>query len=73
MFVFKLISQRFRFELSYVQGDIWKPMPSLIYGATGIISAICGLFLPETLLKELPDSIDEVERGYFRWVVTSKY
>ncbi|KAG1682455.1 Organic cation transporter protein [Nymphon striatum] len=41
--------------------DVWRPLPSVIIGSFALISGFVILFLPETLNKPLPASIEEVE------------
>lgn len=36
-------------------------MPAVIFGAMSLIAAVLTLFLPETLNRPLPQSIEEVE------------
>lgn len=45
-----------------VLGDIWKPIPLIIFGVLAFIGGLLSLYLPETLNKKLPDTIEEGER-----------
>ena len=45
-----------------VQGLVWKPLPSLVFGVGATFAALLYVFLPETLGHVLPDTIEEVER-----------
>jgi hypothetical protein len=47
--------------LYFVQGDHWRPLPLLIYGALALGGGLLSLLLPETLNKKLPDTITEGE------------
>ncbi|XP_037543935.1 solute carrier family 22 member 6-like [Nematolebias whitei] len=42
-------------------GDYEPWLPSLIYGGAPILSGVVAIFLPETLGKHLPDTIQDVE------------
>ena len=42
-------------------GDTWNPLPLIIYGALAGLGGLLGLVLPETLNKELPESIADGE------------
>ena len=48
-------------SLIFVQGDHWRPLPLLIYGALALSGGVLSLMLPETLNKKLPDTIAEGE------------
>lgn len=39
-----------------------KELPTIIFGAVSVASAILTLFLPETLHKEMPQTIEDGER-----------
>ncbi|XP_045467966.1 solute carrier family 22 member 1-like isoform X2 [Harmonia axyridis] len=43
-------------------GDIWKPLPLLLFTSLAAVSAFTSLFFPETLNMKLPDTIKEAER-----------
>ncbi|XP_032992180.1 solute carrier family 22 member 6-A-like [Lacerta agilis] len=43
-------------------GEIFAPLPLIIYGTAPIISGIAACFLPETRNVPLPETIEEVER-----------
>lgn len=45
-----------------VLSDIWKPFPLIIFGAFAFIGGLLSLYLPETLNKKLPETIEEGER-----------
>jgi OCT family organic cation transporter-like MFS transporter 4/5 len=45
----------------FLQGDHWRPLPLLIYGALALCGGLLSLLLPETLNKKLPDTIEEGE------------
>lgn len=42
-------------------GDYIPWLPGLIYGGAPILSGVATMFLPETLGKPLPDTIQDVE------------
>ncbi|XP_077143823.1 solute carrier family 22 member 6-A-like [Ranitomeya variabilis] len=44
-------------------GEFYPFLPLLIYGVSPIISGLLVYFLPETVNKPLPDTIEEVETG----------
>uniref|UniRef100_U5EJR4 Putative synaptic vesicle transporter svop n=1 Tax=Corethrella appendiculata TaxID=1370023 RepID=U5EJR4_9DIPT len=41
--------------------DFWNPLPLLIFGTLALVSGLLNLFLPETLNKILPETIEESE------------
>lgn len=41
--------------------NIWKPFPLILLGACAFIGGLLSLFLPETLNKKLPETIEEGE------------
>lgn len=41
--------------------EIWKPFPLIILGALAFVGGLLSLFLPETLNKKLPETIEEGE------------
>ncbi|XP_055315841.1 organic cation transporter protein [Sitodiplosis mosellana] len=45
-----------------VLSDIWKPLPLVVFGVLAFISGLLSLYLPETLNKTLPETIEEGER-----------
>jgi OCT family organic cation transporter-like MFS transporter 4/5 len=47
--------------VGFLQGDHWRPLPLLIYGALALCGGLLSLLLPETLNKKLPDTIEEGE------------
>lgn len=42
--------------------DFWTPLPLIIYGAVALTGGILALFLPETLGKSLPETIQDGEK-----------
>jgi len=46
---------------NFFQGDHWRPLPLLIYGALALCGGLLSLLLPETLNKKLPDTIEDGE------------
>lgn len=44
-----------------VLADIWKPFPLIIFGSLAFIGGLLSLYLPETLGKTLPETIEEGE------------
>ena len=43
------------------QGFAWAPLPFLVYGACSLIAGIVSCFLPETLNRRLPETLEDVE------------
>lgn len=41
--------------------DVWKPFPMIIFGVMAFIGGLLSLFLPETLNKSLPETIEDGE------------
>lgn len=41
--------------------DVWKPFPLIIFGSLSLVCGLMSLFLPETLNKKLPETIEEGE------------
>ena len=39
--------------------DFWTPLPLIIYGAVALTGGILALFLPETLGKSLPETVQD--------------
>lgn len=39
--------------------DIWTPLPMIIFGVLTLIGGLLASFLPETLHRELPETIDD--------------
>lgn len=44
-----------------VLGDVWKPIPLIIFGVLAFVGGLLSLYLPETLGKKLPETIEEGE------------
>ena len=42
--------------------DTWRPLPLVIYGILAFIGGILSLVLPETLGKELPETLEDGEK-----------
>lgn len=42
--------------------DWWKPLPLVVFGVLSFVSGLLSLYLPETLNKKLPETIEEGER-----------
>lgn len=40
-------------------GDIWKPMPMVIFGAVAFIATVLGFKFPETRADKIPETMDE--------------
>ena len=49
-------------QAALIQGDIAKAVPLIIFGGAAMIAAVLSSFLPETLNRKLPDTVDEAER-----------
>ncbi|XP_029141435.1 uncharacterized protein LOC107294373 [Protobothrops mucrosquamatus] len=45
-----------------MSGEFFPPLPLIIYGTAPIVSGLVTCFLPETLNRPLPETIEEVER-----------
>ncbi|KAL7978260.1 hypothetical protein Chor_014799 [Crotalus horridus] len=45
-----------------MSGEFFPPLPLIIYGTAPILSGLVTCFLPETLNRPLPETIEEVER-----------
>ena len=41
--------------------SVWEPLPYFVFGILEIIAGVVALLLPETLGKNLPDTLDEGE------------
>lgn len=50
------------FFYSFAKGHLFKPLPSLILGLLSLMGAALCLFLPETLNRTLPSSLEDGER-----------
>ena len=44
-----------------MQGLVWKPLPSLVFGVGATFAGLLYVFLPETLGQVLPDTIEQAE------------
>jgi hypothetical protein len=44
-----------------LQAEIWGPLPYLLLGILGVVPGVLVLFLPETLGRPLPDTIEQAE------------
>jgi len=44
------------------KSDVWRPLPSLIFGVLGVVSGGLVSLLPETMNHKLPDTIQEAEQ-----------
>lgn len=47
-----------------MSGEFFPPLPLIIYGTAPILSGIVTCFLPETRNAPLPETIEQVERGW---------
>ncbi|XP_076466934.1 organic cation transporter protein-like isoform X2 [Babylonia areolata] len=45
----------------FVSGDFGLALPSIIFGGLSVLAGICALFLPETLNKQLPETIEDAK------------
>lgn len=45
--------------------DVWKPLPMVIFGVLTLIGGINARMLPETLNKELPETLEQAENFGF--------
>lgn len=41
--------------------NVWKPLPSLIFGVFGTVSGALAILLPETLGEKLQETVEEAE------------
>ena len=48
--------------LCFFKEDIWKPLPSLIFGVVASVAGVLMFTLPETLGKTLPETIEDAEK-----------
>lgn len=44
----------------------YKPLPYIVFGTTAIIGGIIYLYLPETLNRKLPNTVEEATRINFQ-------
>ena len=43
--------------------QVLPALPSVVYGGAAVIASVFACFLPETLNKPLPDTIEDVEEN----------
>ncbi|XP_064597394.1 organic cation transporter protein-like [Liolophura sinensis] len=48
-------------QINLLGAETYKPLPFILFGALSIAAAILGLLLPETLNRELPDTLEDSE------------
>ena len=48
--------------LVFIMGDLWEPLPFVLFGVLAIAGGLVALILPETLGKNLPETIEEGEQ-----------
>ena len=48
-----------------MMSEIWTPLPLIVYGIFAFSGGLLSLFLPETLNKQLPETIEDGEN--FAW------
>ncbi|XP_072020972.1 organic cation transporter protein-like [Amphiura filiformis] len=58
--------------------DSWPPLPLLIFGASSLMGGLATLFLPETVGRHLPETLEEAEimakgRGLMFWKGKDSY
>ena len=41
--------------------DFWQPLPMIIYGVSAILAGLLALFLPETMGRDLPETLEDGE------------
>ncbi|KAJ8029604.1 Solute carrier family 22 member 2 [Holothuria leucospilota] len=44
-----------------ILGDVWEPMPYVIFGSASVLGAFLCFLLPETRGKPLPESLHDAE------------
>ncbi len=54
--------------LIFIIGDFWEPLPFVLFGVLSIVGGLMALLLPETLGKNLPETIEEGEQ-FGKWVL----
>jgi len=42
------------------QSEIWVNMPLVVYGGLALVAGVWSLVLPETLNRQLPDTIEDL-------------
>ena len=47
--------------LLLILGDLWEPLPQVVFAVCSIIAGALALFLPETKGENLPETIEEGE------------
>lgn len=49
------------FQNKVVSGDFGRALPLVVFGAASIVAGVAALMLPETLNKQLPETIKDAE------------
>ena len=52
--------------LLLIQGNTWRPFPSLVFGSVALAAAALALLLPETRNRRLPETMQDGE-DFGRW------
>ena len=52
--------------LFLLQGNTWRPFPSLVFGSVALAAAVLALLLPETRNRRLPETMQDGE-DFGRW------
>ena len=47
--------------LIFVLAEYWEPLPMVLFGVTGIFAGFPTLLLPETMGRNLPETMEEGE------------
>jgi len=56
-----LINQIFGIKFVSKGGQVWKPLPYVIYGLMALVSALLfGFLMPETQGKKMPETIEDM-------------
>ena len=45
----------------FIMGDLWAPLPFVVFGVLSLLGGLASLLLPETKGKDLVDTIEEGE------------